>query len=137
MIKHLIWRDITRNKVVSLTTLLFIAAAALLMTLAATLAVNLTGAIDQLMQEAKTPHFMQMHAGTLDPGPLVHFAAENEAVADFQILKFLNISADQITLNGHSLAGSVVDHGFSTQSQRFDLLLDPDNIPVQPKSGEL
>ena len=137
MIKHLIWRDITRNKVVSLTTLLFIAAAALLMSLAATLAVNLTGAIDQLMQEAKTPHFMQMHAGTLDLGPLVHFAAENEAVADFQILKFLNISADQITLSGHSLAGSVVDHGVSTQSQRFDLLLDLDNIPVQPKSGEL
>lgn len=137
MTKHLIWRDLTRNKVVSLTTLLFIAAAALLMSLAATLAINLTGAIDHLMQEAKTPHFMQMHTGPLDPAPLIYFAAENKAVADFQILKFLNIDADQITIGGHSLADSVVDHGFSTQSEQFDFLLDLDNLPVQPQSGEL
>ena len=55
--------DVLRSKAVALTTMAFVAAAAMLVALAAILVVNLSGAIDTLMTRAKTPHFMQMHAG--------------------------------------------------------------------------
>lgn len=137
MNNQMIWKNITRNKSVSFITVLFITAAAMLLSLSAILTVNLTGAIDQLMQDAKTPHFMQMHSGGIDFAKLTKFAEENRNVADFQINKFLNVDASQVILGGKSLSGNVQDNGISTQSERFDFLLDLNNEPLQPKSGEL
>ena len=92
-----------------MTTAVFIAAAAMLMSLAAILAVNLFGTVDQLMEEAKTPHFMQMHSGELDQTALEVFASDNDDVTDFQVLEFLNIDSAQITLGENSLAGNLQD----------------------------
>ena len=78
--------DISRNKVITAVTVLFIAAATMLVSLAAGLAISLTGSIDRLMEDAKTPHFMQMHSGDLSTGRLEIFAAQNDNVDDFQIL---------------------------------------------------
>lgn len=137
MNNRMIWRNFARNKAVSLTTAVFIAAAAMLMSLAAIMAVTLFGTVDHLMKDAQTPHFMQMHSGELDQTGLEVFASDNDDVADFQVLEFLNIDSTQITLGENSLAGNLQDNGFSTQSQSFDLLLDLDNQPVQPEDGEL
>ena len=93
---RMIWRDIMRNKAVSLAIVLFITASAMLMSLASSLGVNLFGAIDRLMQDAETPHFMQMHSGALDMSKLKIFAEENDCVADFQTLNFLNLDSSQI-----------------------------------------
>lgn len=66
MNNRLIRKDLARNRAVSLVIVLFITAASALLSLAATLFVNLSGAVDQLMQDAKTPHFMQMHSGEIE-----------------------------------------------------------------------
>ena len=63
MNRKLIWKDIVRNKVVSIAIMLFIAAASMLLSLSGILATHLLGSIYQFMQKAKTPHFMQMHSG--------------------------------------------------------------------------
>ena len=44
-----IFNDIAQSRIITLTTMLFITAAALLVSLAAILGVNLSGAIDTLM----------------------------------------------------------------------------------------
>ena len=137
MKNRLIWKDITRNKVVTLTTLLFVSVAAMLLSLAAILGANLLGSIDRLMQDARTPHFMQMHAGEPDIGQLEAFAVEYNGVVGFQAVKFLNYDSDQIIVNGEPLADTLQDNGFCTQSEQFDFLLDMDNNPVQPGNGEL
>lgn len=137
MKNRMLWNDITRNKVITLTIFLFVSVASILLSLAALLGANLTGSIDRLMQDARTPHFMQMHAGKIDMGRLEAFTVENEFVSQFQVLKFLNIYSEQIEINGNSLTGTVQDNGFSTQSNQFDFLLDSDNRPVQPLEGEL
>jgi putative ABC transport system permease protein len=129
--------DILKRKAITLTTMLFVAAAALLVALAAILVVNLTGAIDTLMTRAKTPHFMQMHVGDLDLPRLEAFAAHNEATAEFQVLEFLNVDGMQIKLAEGSLAGSVQDNGFAIQSERFDFLLDLDGNIIHASDGEL
>lgn len=137
MNRKIIQRDIAGNKAVSFLTVLFITAAAMLLSLAGILVTNLFGSIDRLMADAKTPHFMQMHTGDVDFEELEAFAAGNSAVEDFQVLEFLNVGGEKIRLGENSLALSVQDNGFSVQSSRFDFLLDENNRPAQSKDGEL
>ena len=124
MNRKIIQRDIAGNKAVSFLTVLFITAAAMLLSLAGILVTNLFGSIDRLMADAKTPHFMQMHTGDVDFEELEAFAEGNSAVEDFQVLEFLNVGGEKIRLGENSLALSVQDNGFSVQSSRFDFLLD-------------
>ena len=137
MYYRLLRNDILRSKAITLTTMLFVAAAAMLVALAAILVVNLSGAIDTLMAQAKTPHFMQMHAGELDAARLAAFAGQNEDVADFQTIEFLNVDGAQFIFPGGSLADSVQDNGFAVQSERFDFLLDLDGRVITVDDGEI
>ena len=118
-------------------TALFVALAATLVSLAVILALNLAGALDRLMVQAETPHFMQMHSGPLDTEPVNRFVSQHEAVDRYQILEFLNIDNSEIELNGHSLISSTQDNGFSTQSGAFDYLLDLDGAVITPAGGEI
>lgn len=117
--------------------MLFVTAAAMLVSLSAILIVNLSGAINTLMEQAKTPHFVQMHSGEVDRDRLAQFAERNRYVDDFQMVEFLNVDGSKIMLNGESLAGDVQDIGFSTQSEKFDYLLDLDGHVIKVSSGEV
>ncbi len=129
--------DILKSKAITLTTTIFVAAAAMLVSLAAILVVNLSGAIDLLMTRAETPHFMQMHSGEIDRARLTAFAQQSANVAEFQVLEFLNVDGAQIRFEKGSLAGSVQDNGFSTQSEKFDYLLDLNGKVIQVGDGEI
>lgn len=129
--------DLLRNKAITLTTVIFIAAAAMLVSLAAILVVNLSGAINTLMDRAQTPHFMQMHAGELDPIRLQAFADGNQNVVALQTVEFLNIDGARIIIDEHSLATSVQDNGLTIQSEKFDFLLDLDGNVIQASNGEI
>lgn len=132
-----ILNDMARSRVITLTTMLFITAAALLVSLAAILGVNLSDAIDTLMTRSETPHFMQMHAGSLDQERLEAFASRQEEVAEFQVAEFLNMEGARIIFENGSLAGSVQDNGFTVQGEKFDYLVDLDGKPIQASAGEL
>ncbi len=129
--------DVLRSKAISLTTMLFVAAAAMLVALAATLVVNLAGAIDTLMQRAQTPHFMQMHVGDLDRARLDDFAAEHPSVAHHQVLEFLNLDGAAFAFEAGSLAESVQDNGLTVQSETFDFLLDLDGEVISVANGQI
>ena len=91
MQNKMLQNDLKRNKLVTLTLVLFIACASLLASLAAALAVNLSDAINALMARAETPHFLQMHSGDIDMEQLSAFASNNSDVDKFQVLRFLNL----------------------------------------------
>lgn len=137
MVNRLLRNDIRRSKAITLTTMLFVAAASMLVALAAVLVVNLTGAIDTLMTQAKTPHLMQMHAGELDAARLAAFAEQSQDVADFQAIEFLNLDGAQFVFVGGSLADSVQDNGLSVQSEKFDFLLDLNGQVISVADGEI
>ncbi len=137
MYYRIIRNDILRSRAVTLATMIFVAAAAMLVSMAAVLAVNLSGSIDTLMKRAETPHFMQMHSGDLDTARLRAFAENNGNVDEFQVLEFLNVDGGSIIIDGKPLAGSVQDNGFSMQSERFDYLLDLDGNVINAADGEL
>ena len=129
--------DIRRNQAITLTIMMFVAAAAMLVSLAAILVVNLTGAIDTLMTQAKTPHLMQMHSGDIDIARLTAFVAQHDEIEEFQLLEFLNIDGAQILFAEGSLARSVQDNGISVQSEKFDYLLDLNSKVIQAADGEI
>ena len=117
--------------------MIFVAAAAMLVSLAAILIVNLSGALDTLMTQAKTPHFMQMHSGEIDTARLTSFAEQNSNVDEFQVVEFLGIDGAQIILGDNSLANSVQDNGFSVQNEKFDYLLDLNGNIINVSDGEI
>ncbi len=137
MYNRIIRNDIAKSKLITVTTMMFVATAAMLVALSAILIVNLSGAIDTLMKQSKTPHFMQMHSGDIDIERLTDFAKHNSHVDEYQVLEFLNVDGAQIFIDGKSLADSVQDNGFSTQSKKFDYLLDLDGQIINVNDGEI
>lgn len=116
--------DILKSKAITFTTMIFVAAASMLVSLAVILAVNLSGALDTLMTKSETPHFMQMHSGDIDRARLKSFAEQHNNVEEYQVVEFLGMDGAHIILGDNSLADSVQDNGFSLQNEKFDYLLD-------------
>jgi len=129
--------DVLKTKATTLTTMLFVAAAAMLVSLAAILVVNLLGAIETLMTQAETPHFMQMHSGDIDISRLTKFAEQQDTIEKFQVLEFLNVDGSQFVFGDKTLANSVQDNGLCVQSDKFDYLLDLDGNVINVSNGEL
>ncbi|MBO5153424.1 MAG: FtsX-like permease family protein [Eubacterium sp.] len=137
MRKRMIWNDIRGNRLMSVSTWFFMAVSAFLFALTAYLAVSLLGSVDALMEQAKTPDFLQMHNGELDKEKLQAFAGEQKAVREYQVLTFLNMENAMIELNGHSLSDSTQDNGICVQSGSFDYLLDMENHVIEASDGEI
>lgn len=135
---RIIRNDILKSRAITFTTMIFVAAASMLVSLAAILVVNLSGALDTLMTKSETPHFMQMHSGDIDTARLKSFAEQNNNVKEYQLVEFLGMDGAQIILGDQSLANSVQDNGFSLQNEKFDYLLDLNgNIIHNVSDGEL
>jgi len=65
------------------------------------------------------------------------FVAKNKEIKEYQILDFLNIDNSIMSFNDNSLKDLVYDNGFSTQSEKFDFLLDINNEKIKAKKGEV
>jgi len=137
MKKRIVLNDLKSSKLLSISTCFFMALSSLLFALTCLLFVNLMGSVDQLMRQALTPDYLQMHAGPIDEESIYSFAKANQDVTDCQILKFLNIVNGTITLGEESLADSTQDNGVSCQSERFDFLLDMNNQVIHVREGEI
>lgn len=134
---RIIRNDILKSKAITFTTMIFVAAASMLVSLAAILVVNLSDALDTLMTQAKTPHFMQMHSGDIDTARLITFAEQNKNVDEYQVVEFLGMDGSQIFLGENSLANSVQDNGLSIQNEKFDFLLDMNGNIINVSDGEI
>ena len=132
MYGKIIRNDIRRSKLITATIAIFIVLAALLTSLASSLSIDLIGAIDNFMLQAKTPHYMQMHSGDVNLDRLAEFAASQKNVEDYQVSEFLNIEGAEIVIGENTLAGSVQDNGLTVQNSRFDFLISLNGEVVLP-----
>ncbi|MDF2938545.1 MAG: transporter permease [Paenibacillaceae bacterium] len=137
MYRNIIKHDIRKSKLTTGIITAFILVAAMLTALAASLTINLFGAMDNMLLSAKSLHFMQMHTGNVDMGQLRSFADANDDVEDVQVLEFLNLEGADIVIGNDSLAGSIQDNGLSVQGEKFDFLLDLNGQVIQPADGEI
>lgn len=134
---RLIVNNLKRNKLVNLSIFTFMAVSCVLFAVTMCLTVQLIGSISNLMTVAKTPDFLQMHAGEIDEDRIKEFADAHEEVTAFQICRFLNLDSADMYLADHSLSGSSQDNGVCVQSEFFDFLVDMENeIPVL-QQGEI
>ena len=137
MIKSLLWNDIRRHKILSLSTVIFMAVSSLFISLAVVLFSSLLDSVDGLMERALTPDYLQMHGGEIHKEKIADFANEHSDVLEWQVCNFLNLENSSIILGEHNLAGSTQDNGLCMQSEKFDFLLDLNNdFPVLDK-GEV
>lgn len=137
MYGKMILSDIRKSKLISITIAVFITTAAALTSAASMLGINLFGAVNHLMEEAKAVHFMQMHSGDVDGQQVQNFADTQGNVEKYQLAQFLNMNASEIFIGENSLEGSVQDNGFSTQNEEFDFLLDLNGDIIHPADGEV
>lgn len=137
MYKKLVLNDIQKNRLITATITMFIFLAVLLTSLAAGLTVNLLSAIDNSMEQAKTPHLMQMHSGEVNQARLQQFAKEQPNVEAVQVTPFLNIEGSEIIIGDQTLSDSIQDNGVTIQSEHFDYLLDVKGQVIQPRKGEI
>lgn len=109
----------------------FVAISVAMISLTAMLFANLTGAMEHLMEVAKTPDFLQMHAGDMDTDELERFVLDRPEVADYQIIRFLNLENSILMLGEESLLDSTQDNGISIQGDGFDYMVGLDNeLPI-------
>ncbi|MBZ2196009.1 ABC transporter permease [Occultella gossypii] len=130
---------IRRNPTTAVVLVLFVALSAALASSAGALIVTVTGASAALMQRAQTPHFLQMHAGSVDEGRIAAFAAGNPLVDAHDVVPMLNVDSSAIRVTGEgtdtTLAPGLQDDAFVTQNEQFDLLLDTDGAVIDPEPG--
>lgn len=88
MIGRLLWNDIRHHKLMSFTTILFMAASAMLISLAAVLFTGLLGSVDHLMTKAQSPDYLQMHTGAVELEKIADFAADQPEIEQWQVMPF-------------------------------------------------
>lgn len=129
--------DFKKNKLINISLMIFILITSILISSALILSINLFTSMDNLMTKAKTPDYLQMHQGEIDINELEEFSKKHSNVKEFQVLEFVNIDGNQISINGENLENSVQDNGIVYQSPKFDYLLDLNNEIINVKSGEI
>lgn len=139
VLRTLTRNTLRRSPVSTLVLVLFVGLAAMLASSAAALVITASGAAQSLMEQARTPHFLQMHAGEVDEEQLAEFAAGNALVEDFAAVPMLNVDGTGIRVTGAgtdtTLAAGLQDNSFVAQSEGFDLLLDTDGQVIDPEPG--
>ncbi len=126
-----------RDRFATVIFSVFVAISVAMISLTAMLFMNLTGAIDHLMSEAKTPDFLQMHAGTIEEEALEQFIKERPEIINAQVLCFLNLDNSILTLGGKSMLDSTQDNGLCVQGDGFDYMIGLDNKLPQVLPGQV
>ncbi|MEE6280758.1 FtsX-like permease family protein [Georgenia sp. MJ170] len=104
---------------------------------------RLIGSVDQLFEEARPPHFLQMHKGDYDPAALSRFAAEHPEIEAWLVVEMLGFDGAAIgwhratTGESGDLSASLIDNLVVTQNEQFDFLIDETGAIPSPGPGEV
>ena len=137
MLKRLIVNDFKSNKLITISTCVFMTVTSLLLGLAIFLFASLAFSIDSLMTKAETPHFLQMHTGELNESRIDEFVQSRNDVEKKQICRFLNLQNGSISIRDKSFETNMQDNGLCCQSECFDYLVDGENSVIRVSNGEV
>ena len=135
--------DLKRNWGVNTALMAILVLSAFLMATGCMVMERLLGGINQLFEEAKPPHFLQMHTGDYDAKALDDFAATHPEIDSWFIEHMVGYDSSSLTWSrsstgeSGSLAASLIDNLFITQNKKFDHLLDGSGTVVEPGNGEV
>lgn len=137
MLRRLIINDFKSNKLITISTAIFMAVTAMMLGLSVFLFATLYSSISSLMTKAETPHFLQMHTGEISEEELNSFAEKRSDIEEMQICGFLNLENGQISIGETSFDNNMQDNGLFCQSDKFDYLLDANDDIIEVSEGEV
>lgn len=123
--------------------MIVLALSALLMSTGAMVMERMSGAVNQLFEEAKPPHFLQMHKGDYDQAELDAFAAAHPEITSWLIEEMIGFDSAFLSWERSSsgesgdLSESLIDNLFVVQNEGFDFLLDEHGDIAHPGAGEI
>jgi putative ABC transport system permease protein len=129
--------DFRRTRTTSVVLAGLIAMAALLAATGTSVLVQLTGAIGELFETARTPDVVQMHAGDIDAQAVDAWATNHTEVAEWQVSETLPVPIDLLYVGDQPQSGSVLQPALVTQNETFDLLLGLDDEVLEVEPGEI
>jgi ABC-type antimicrobial peptide transport system, permease component len=139
MLSKMIRNDIRKNKAINVILCLFITLAAMLVSGAFSIIVEMMGAMDSFFEAAQPAHYLQMVSEDFDQKAIDDFAAGNDLVKACQTAELLTIDNSYIfygdTEQCHS--SSVMENSFVKQSPSFDYLLDENNNIIRLGQGQI
>ncbi len=134
--------DVKRNPLVNAILFLFLFFSALLMATGVLVTERLSGSLDELMNIAQPPHFLQMHVGEINKESLDAFVASSDVIEAMQIQPMVQIDGVCIAFKRAdgsvgSMGDSMIDNYFVMQNNAFDYLLDANRQIVSLNAGEV
>ncbi|MGE7881500.1 FtsX-like permease family protein [Bacillus sp. NPDC094077] len=139
MIRRMLKRDFSQNKMVIIILFMFIMLSTLLMASAFSNIVNLLNSTDQLFKVSNAPHFVQMHTGEINQKAIDIFVKKTPFVKEQQTAEMIQINGSNIFMKKKNQAehNSVMDISFVKQNTHFDFLLDLNNKVIDISNGEI
>lgn len=135
--------DLRRNRGVNISLLVVLTLSAFLMASGAMVMERTFGSVNALFDQAKPPHFLQMHKGTYDEEALDTFATAHPEIESWLIEDMVGYDSAAIawtrpgTTESGTLSDSLIDNLFVTQNTAFDFLLDSDSAIADPRAGQI
>ncbi|MCK5196967.1 MAG: ABC transporter permease, partial [Spirochaetales bacterium] len=139
MLLKILKKDFNRKKLITVALFIFIMLPALLISSGSNMIIELSNSLNYMFIQAKVPHFVQMHSGTIDQEAVERWSHNNELVKSQQAVEMINIDGTDVYLGDNTIseANSVMDLSFVKQNDSFDLLLDLENKPIKVLKGEI
>ncbi|HDR5116307.1 TPA: ABC transporter permease, partial [Bacillus anthracis] len=139
MIRRMLKRDFSQNKMIITILFMFIMLSSLLMASASSNVITLLNSMDQLVKVSNAPHFVQMHAGEVNQKSIDSFVEKNPFVKKQQTAEMVQINGSNIFIKKKNQAehNSVMDISFVKQNSKFDFLLNLNNEVVDVTKGEI
>ncbi|MEU3308271.1 ABC transporter permease [Nocardiopsis sp. NPDC006832] len=137
------YNDLTGNKGVHLALLVVLTLSAFLMATGAMVMERMLGSVDELFEQARPPHFLQMHVGDIDTDALERFADRHPEIEAWHVVEAIGLDGAALswershTGESGDLSDSLIDQLFTTQNEEFDLLLDETGAAPHPSPGEI
>ncbi len=137
------YNDLIKNKGVNVALLIILIMSAFLMATGAMVMERSVGAVNALLDEAKPPHFLQMHKGDYDREALDKFANDHPEIESWLIEEMLGFDGGSIAWSQPSsgesgdFSSSLIDNLFVTQNDDFDFLIDGSGAIPHPSTGKV
>jgi len=135
--------DLRKNAGVDVALAVVLVLSAFLMATGAMVVERAFGAVDRLFEQARPPHYLQMHVGDHDPAALEAFAAAHPELDAWLVEEMVGFDGDAVTWRraatgaAGDLSDSLLDNLFVSQNDEFDFLVDETGAVPRPAAGEV
>ncbi len=137
MFLKIVKNDLIRNKVSTISVLLFITTAVILATSAVNNITTLVQSMSKFEERAVPADIAQMHTGEYNQAEIDQFTLQySNHIAMQETMILQNVDGGNIHIGqNQTLAGSIQDISFVVQNRKFDFILDLNNEKLDVKEG--